>query len=116
MYVNQIDDIIDKILDRLYLEGLIKDSTFNLIISENKLNYVEYCDQINKFIKLFMEDIDTTEIYKLINNRENLQRILHIITLVILKIIGIISFNILNCKKNLLLLLRIFSTQKIILN
>uniref|UniRef100_A0A6C0LRT0 Uncharacterized protein n=1 Tax=viral metagenome TaxID=1070528 RepID=A0A6C0LRT0_9ZZZZ len=79
MYVNQIDDIIDKILDRLYLEGLIKDSTFNLIISENKLNYVEYCDQINKFIKLFMEDIDTTEIYKLINNRENLQRILDII-------------------------------------
>lgn len=79
MYVNQIDDIIDKILDQLYLEGLTKDVAFQSIIKGNKINYVEYRDKINKFIQKFMETIDISPIQKLINNKENLLRILDII-------------------------------------
>lgn len=79
MYVNQIDDIIDKILDQLYLEGISKDPTFQTIVQGNKINYVEYRDKINKFIQNFMTSIDITPIQKLINNKENLLRILDII-------------------------------------
>lgn len=79
MYVNQIDNIIDQILDKLYLEGLAKDDAFKSIVEGKKLNYVEYRDKINKFIKQFVETIDTNSIQKLINNKENLIRILDII-------------------------------------
>ncbi len=79
MYVNQIDNIIDKILDKLYLEGLSNDPTFQLIIQENKINFVEYRDKINQFIQNFMSSIDTNPIQQLINNKENLNRIMDII-------------------------------------
>lgn len=79
MYVNQIDDIIDKILNKLYLEALIKDKTFRTIVDGKKLNYVEFREQINNFIKKFMEMIDIEEIKKVINNKENLNRIYDII-------------------------------------
>jgi len=79
MYVNQIDNIIDQILDKLYLEGLMKDDTFRSIMEGKKINFVEYREKINKFIKQFMETIDISNIQKLINNKENLIRILDII-------------------------------------
>jgi hypothetical protein len=79
MYVNQIDNIIDQILDQLYLEGLAKDETFKSIVEGKKINYVEYRDKINSFIRKFMETIDIVPIQKLINNKENLNRILDII-------------------------------------
>jgi hypothetical protein len=79
MYVNQIDNIIDKTLDQLYLEGLAKDEAFNSIIKGGKINYVEYQDKINNFIQDFMDTVDITAIQKLINNKENLIRILDII-------------------------------------
>ncbi|AYV85275.1 MAG: hypothetical protein Satyrvirus9_1, partial [Satyrvirus sp.] len=79
MYVNQIDDIIDKILDKLYLEGLAKDVTFRTIVENKKINYVEYRDKINQFIQQFMNSIDITNIQKIINNKENLIKILDII-------------------------------------
>ena len=41
MYVNQIDNIIDQILDKLYFTGLTDDKTFNLIVNQKKLNFVE---------------------------------------------------------------------------
>lgn len=79
MYVNQIDNIIDQILDQLYLEGLTKDQTFKSIIEGKKITYVEYREKINSFIKKFMESIDVIPIQKLINNKENLIRILDVI-------------------------------------
>ncbi|XWV25201.1 hypothetical protein QJ856_gp0571 [Tupanvirus deep ocean] len=79
MYVNQIDNIIDQILDQLYLEGLAKDDAFNSIVQGKKINYVEYRDKINNFIQNFMQTIDISAIQKLINNKENLIRILDII-------------------------------------
>ena len=79
MYVNQIDNIIDNLLNRYYIE-LVQDKTFRTIVDQKKLNFVEYKDGINGFIKRFAESIDISEIQKLINNRENLQQILNIIS------------------------------------
>ncbi len=50
MYVNQIDNIIDQILDKLYLDGLSKDKTFQSIVKGNKINYVNI---ENKLIILY---------------------------------------------------------------
>ena len=36
MYINQIDNIVDEILDKLYLEKITQDTTFNTIIKEKK--------------------------------------------------------------------------------
>lgn len=79
MYVNQIDNIIDQTLDRLHFDGLSKDPTYNLIIGKNKTNYVEYRDKINAFIQKFVDGIDTNPIKELINNKENLDRIMSIV-------------------------------------
>jgi hypothetical protein len=79
MYVNQIDNIIDNILDKLFLEGLSNDVTFKKLIEEKIINYVEYYEKINQFIQKFLDGIDTNEIQKLINNKENLIRIMDII-------------------------------------
>ncbi|AVL94729.1 hypothetical protein ma343 [Moumouvirus australiensis] len=79
MYVNQIDKIIDTILNNLYLEGLSNDETFKTITEGNKINFVEYRENINNFITEFMKTIDISDIQKIINNKENLQRIIDII-------------------------------------
>nr|AEX62893.1 hypothetical protein mv_R688 [Moumouvirus Monve] len=79
MYVNQIDKIIDTILNQLYLEGLSNDETYKTITQGNKINFVEYRENINNFITNFMKTIDITDIQKIINNKENLQRIIDII-------------------------------------
>jgi len=79
MYVNQIDNIIDKILDKLYLDGISKDKVFKTIVDKQITNFVEYRPQINTFIQQFVTSIDTTEIHKLINNRENINKVMEII-------------------------------------
>ena len=78
MYVNQIDNIIDQILNNLYFE-ILQNKTLKIITEDNKINYVEYNEQINNFINDFIKNIDTTDIHKLINNKENLQKIMDII-------------------------------------
>lgn len=79
MYVNQIDDIIDKLLDKLYLDGIFKDETFKSIIDNKKTNFVEYRDKINNFIENSLKLVDKNAIQELINNRENIIRIMDII-------------------------------------
>lgn len=79
MYVNQIDNIIDSILDKLYLEGISKDKVFRTMVDTKNINFVEYQGKINNFIQEFMKTIDTDSIKKVINNKENLAQILNII-------------------------------------
>lgn len=78
MYVNQIDNIIDQILNNLYFE-ILQNKTFKIITEDDKINYVEYNEQINNFINDFIKNINTSDIHKLINNKENLQKIMDII-------------------------------------
>lgn len=79
MYTNQIDDIIDKILDNFYLDRLIQDPTFHIIINEKKHNFVEYHQQLNNLIKSYVDSIDTAGIQKLITDKKNLQQIMDIV-------------------------------------
>lgn len=78
MYVNKIDEIIGNILDILYFNGLEKDPTYKTII-DGKINFVEYRDSINDFVKLFMDSIDITPIQEIINNKENIVQVINII-------------------------------------
>lgn len=79
MYANQIDTIIDKILDKLYFEAVSTDPLMKELLEGGKINFVEYREQINTFINKFMDSIDIIELQSIINNRENLTRILDII-------------------------------------
>lgn len=78
MYINQIDNIIDQILDNLYINGLNKDPTFKIIVDEKKINFVEYLTGINTFIQKFMDKIDIKNIEKTVS-KENLNYIINII-------------------------------------
>lgn len=79
MYVNQIDEIISHIIDDLYLGKISKSNPISDIISGEKKNFVEYRDKINEFIKSYVDSINISPLQKLINNKENLQRIINII-------------------------------------
>lgn len=79
MHANQIDTIIDNILNVLYVDHLSKDKTFNKIISDKNLNLPEHIERINTFFDKFMKGVDTAEIAKLVNNKQNVSRIVDII-------------------------------------
>lgn len=79
MYVNQIDNIIDSLLDQLATQMADKNGVLMSIIEGSKLNFVEYRDKINEFIANFMDEIDIAPIQELINNKQNLIRIIEII-------------------------------------
>lgn len=79
MYANQIDNFIDIILDNLYLHGISEDPIFTTLIDEKKINFVEYYEQINVFIQKFVDGIDIEPLTQIINNKENVSRIMDII-------------------------------------
>lgn len=79
MYVTQIDNFIDKILDDFYLEAMFNDEVIHNIINKKSLNFVEYREKINKKIRDFMAKINVDSIKNLLNNQENLEKILDII-------------------------------------
>lgn len=79
MYVNQIDNIIDRILDQLYTQITTEKGAFLTIVEGQKINFVEYRDSINNFISDFTESIDIAPIQELINNKQNMVRIMDII-------------------------------------
>lgn len=79
MYVNQIDEIVSKIIDDFYVEKIVPKSPVKDIVDGKKKNFTEYRDKINDFIKSYIDSIDVSPIKKLINNKENFQRIIDII-------------------------------------
>jgi hypothetical protein len=79
MYINQIDQIIDQILDNFYLDVLDSSDISNLIINGKNNNFVEYRDRLNKIIQDFVLQIDIEPIRNLINNKENIQQIIDIV-------------------------------------
>jgi hypothetical protein len=79
MYINQIDQIIDQILDNFYLDVLDGTEIANIIINGSNSNFVEYRDRLNKIILDFVSQIDIEPIQELINNKENIRQIIDII-------------------------------------
>ena len=78
MYISQIDDIIDHILDSLYVQ-ILSDKIFTMMIEQNKINFIEYRDSINKFISDFTDNIDVIPIQEIIADKKNILKIIDII-------------------------------------
>jgi hypothetical protein len=79
MYINQIDNIIDGILDDLYVKHLSTDNIFNEITKGNIINFVEYRDAMNKFMQDYIKKINLIEIQEIINDKKNINKIIEII-------------------------------------
>lgn len=74
MYVNQIDDFIDKSLDKLAF-----DKGFIELISHKWVNFVEHKEEINNFLKTFFESLNMSSIDKLVGSERNVDQIHDII-------------------------------------
>lgn len=76
MYINKIDDIIDKILDDFYTNTFIKQNN-DKILSE--INFVKYQKEINNNFINYNKTINVNEIREIIKNEDNIVTILEII-------------------------------------
>ena len=77
MYINKIDQIIDKIIDDFYNNVIGKKKEFNKILKE--ANFVKYQLDINKILISYEKSIDQKELNKLITNADNVNSITKII-------------------------------------
>ena len=76
MYINQIDDLIDKILDDFY-SNLVKSKEFSKILQE--VNFVKYQKLINKILTEYNSKINKKEILKIIKVEDNVSAVVDII-------------------------------------
>ena len=79
MYATKIDNIIDDVLNKLYLEELYTNEMINHIINNKIINFVEYFDKINVSISDFTDGIDKISIQEIVNSKEN---VIHIVNIV----------------------------------
>jgi hypothetical protein len=79
MYANQIDTYIDLVLNRFYLRTLEEPIYQKLTADGGVINLVEYREEINSYIRTFVDAIDITPIIKLINNKDNFILVIDII-------------------------------------
>jgi hypothetical protein len=77
MYINKIDELIDNLLDD-FNKKLIKSKLLDQIKKEP--NFVKFQNNINIFIKNFIESIDKVPITKLLPSTSNVSNILSIMT------------------------------------
>lgn len=72
MYINKIDELLDKILDDFY-KFLNKDSKFSKIKKED--NFVRYQSDINSILKAYIKTINKKDIRTIVKNEDNVDRI-----------------------------------------
>ena len=77
MYINKIDELIDKIIDDFYNNVILKNKEFNKILQE--ANFVKYQGDINKILSSYEKTINKKEIYDIIHIEENVSTIVEII-------------------------------------
>ena len=77
MYINKIDELIDKIVDNFYNTVVVKSSVFHKIIKE--INFVKYQKQINDILIDYNKVIDDNEIRKIVDDNDNVVAIREII-------------------------------------
>jgi hypothetical protein len=76
MYINQIDNLFDGILNKFYI-FLIKKKTFERFTEEE--NFVKYMNDIIDIIKLFINELNINEIENLITSKSHKNYIIDII-------------------------------------
>jgi hypothetical protein len=77
MYINKVDEIIDTSLDNFYKNYILKNNVLEKI--EKEQNFVKYQLKINQTIEDFLKTIKETDIRKIVNNVDNVKRIIEII-------------------------------------
>ena len=76
MFINQIDNLLDDIINKLHLY-LQKIKIFDKIIKDT--NFVKFQNEIMVVIKNFFNTINKNDIAKIIKNEDNQEYILNII-------------------------------------
>lgn len=76
MYINKIDELIDKIIDDFYNKAILKKET-DVFFRET--NFVKYQLEINKLFINYIKQIDKNEINKILNDEDNTNKIIEII-------------------------------------
>ena len=64
MYINKIDELIDKVIDDFYNNVILKDKQFSKILGET--NFVKYQSDINTILSKYIKTINSGDIKKLI--------------------------------------------------
>ena len=77
MYINQIDDLIDKILDDFYNNIILRDLVIKKLLNET--NFSKYHNDITNIMKTYMESINVQEIRDILRDEDNVILILKII-------------------------------------
>ena len=77
MYINKIDDLLDKVIDAFYNNVIIKDKSITNIIDE--VNFVKFQKEINLIFINYIKTINVDEIRLLVKNEDTVQIITNII-------------------------------------
>jgi hypothetical protein len=76
MYINQVDEMIDGLLDKFY-EYLTKENAFKLLCEDT--NFVKFQNNILSYIKKFLDTISKKDIISVIKNESYYESIMNII-------------------------------------
>jgi len=77
MYINKIDELVDKIIDDFYNNIILKDKEINKILDEN--NFIKYQKELNDIMSTYIKNVNLDDIKTMINNKDNILRITEII-------------------------------------
>ena len=77
MYINRIDDLLDKVIDDFYNNVIIKDKAITNIT--NEVNFVKFQKEINQVLINYVKTININEVRELVKNEDTVQIIINII-------------------------------------
>ena len=77
MYIDKIDDLIDKILDDFYATIILEDKRFKLFLQE--MNFVKYQSDINDIVKKYISNLNLSDIKQFVTNNDIINKILDVI-------------------------------------
>jgi hypothetical protein len=77
MYINKIDDLLDKVIDDFYNNVATKEKGFEKVLNET--NFVKFQKEINDFMANYIKTINMAQIRELVHNEDNVTMITKII-------------------------------------
>ena len=77
MYINKIDDLIDKVIDDFNSTVILSDNRIPKILKE--LNFVKYQSDMNEMFKKYINSINLNEIKTTVSNNDILNKIIGVL-------------------------------------
>jgi hypothetical protein len=77
MYINKIDDLIDKIIDDFYATVILKHNLIELFLKE--INFVKYQSDINDILKKYISNLNLSELKSVVSNNDIINKIVEVI-------------------------------------